>query len=30
VDEKIKRADVVIWTDGVMENHEAQWRAVLG
>jgi dephospho-CoA kinase len=30
VDEKIKRADVVIWTDGLMENHEAQWRAVLG
>lgn len=29
VDEKIKRADVVIWTDGVMENHESQWRAVL-
>jgi dephospho-CoA kinase len=29
VDEKIKRADVVIWTDGAMENHEAQWRAVL-
>ncbi len=29
VDEKIKRADVVIWTDGVMENHEAQWRRVL-
>lgn len=30
VEEKIKRADVVIWTDGAMENHEAQWRAVLG
>jgi len=30
VDQKIKRADVVIWTDGVIENHEAQWRAVLG
>jgi dephospho-CoA kinase len=29
VEEKIKRADVVIWTDGVMENHAAQWRAVL-
>lgn len=30
VDEKIKRADVIIWTDGVRENHEAQWRRVLG
>lgn len=30
VDEKIKRADVVIWTDGARENHEAQWRRVLG
>ncbi len=30
VDEKIKRADVVIWTDGAMENHAAQWRRVLG
>jgi dephospho-CoA kinase len=29
VDEKIKRADVVIWTDGAMENHAAQWRRVL-
>ncbi len=30
VEEKIKRAAVVIWTDGAMENHEAQWRRVLG
>ncbi len=29
VEEKIKRADVVIWTDGAMENHVAQWRRVL-
>jgi dephospho-CoA kinase len=28
-EEKIKRAEVVIWTEGAMESHVAQWRRVL-
>ena len=27
--EKVKRAHVVIWTDGAIENHEEQWQRVL-
>lgn len=29
VEEKVRRAHVVIWTDGALENHGAQWRLVL-
>jgi len=29
VDEKIKRADHVIWTDGTIEAHAAQWDDLL-
>jgi dephospho-CoA kinase len=29
VDEKIKRADYVIWTDGTIEAHAAQWDDLL-
>jgi len=29
VDEKMKRADHVVWTDGTIEAHAAQWDALL-
>ena len=28
-EEKVKRAQIVIWTDGAPENHAAQWRRAL-
>lgn len=28
-EEKVKRAHVVIWTDGAIENHTEQWQRVL-
>ena len=28
-EEKVKRAQIVIWTDGALENHAAQWGRVL-
>ena len=29
VDEKMKRSDHVVWTDGTIEGHAAQWDALL-
>ena len=29
VDEKMKRSDHVVWTDGTIEAHAAQWDALL-
>ncbi len=29
VEEKVKRAQAVIWTEGAVENHADQWRSVL-